>query len=165
MALNATIGGSTSNSYVTEAEASNYFADSLQGDSWTGLTAKEAALVSSTRYLDMLDWEGQKTDESQSLELPREYMYDINSELVGNDVIPEKVKQAVYELALYMGSNPDSFSTADTTTKIKVDVIEIEQEVIEFGSYSSLPLRVRNLISPYMASPAVSGNGFCLELQ
>lgn len=163
MPLDATIGGVTANSYVTEAEATAYFADSLQGDSWTSLSSKEAALVSATRYLDMLGWKGSRATTEQALELPRNYLCDINGTLIESDVIPPKIKQAVYELALYMALNLDAFIEEDLTTRIKVSVIELENELKEFGAFSSLPLRVQNLINPYIES--YSGSGFTLSLQ
>ena len=140
MPLDATTGG---NSFVTVAEADAYFADSLYSDSWTSVSSKDAALVTATRYLCML----------------KLYNTDGSLIIVG-DTIPEDVQYATHELGLYLNDNFDQFNTQDTTTRIKVAVIEIENELLSFGELSSLPMRVRSLIDPYLSA---SSSGFTLE--
>jgi len=54
VALDATVGGPASNSYVTLAEADAYFATRLFATAWTSATdpQQEAALISATRLID-----------------------------------------------------------------------------------------------------------------
>lgn len=160
MALDATVGGNSANSYVSQDEANDYFADTLQADDWTAVTAKDGALVQATEYLNSLEWRGNKASSTQALQLPRKSLYDVNGSLVPSDSIPPEVKRATYQLALFLAANSDGL-TPDLTTKIKVDVIEIEQEVLAFGSFSALPTLVKNLIKPFMKT----GSGVVLELQ
>ncbi len=54
MAIDATISGANSNSYVTLAEANAYFADRLRADAWTGASDadKEKALLMACRHIE-----------------------------------------------------------------------------------------------------------------
>ncbi len=161
MALDATISGTSSNSYVTTAEADLYFTDSLYSSSWTAVGDKDVALISATNYLEMFAYGGTKAVTEQALLHPRKDIYDRDGTEIVSTVIARDVKRATFELALYMSENLDAFKEADKTTRIKVAVIEIEQELKEFGSYSSLPLRVKQLIDPFLESN--SFKGFDLE--
>lgn len=158
MALDATVGGANSNSYVTALEADAYFSDSLMSQQWSAVGSKDAALITATRWLDGFLYEGERASTTQALAHPRKNMYDIEGGLVSSDDIFVNIKRATFELALYMDQNIDSFTEADTTTRIKVAVIEIENELPDFGSYSSLPLVVQRLIDPFLGSPASSGS-------
>jgi len=146
MAADSAVGG---NSYVSVADADAYFADSLLGGEWIALSSKDAALVSATRYLQVLGVENLD-----------------GSAIVIGETIPDAIKQATYELGLFLVNNQSSFNAQDTTTRIKVAVIEIENEILENGSYSSLPPFVQALINPYLDNSAVgnTGAGFTLDL-
>ena len=52
--LDATVGGSSANSYCTRAEGDTYHEAHLYATAWTGATSgnKDAALVWATRMLD-----------------------------------------------------------------------------------------------------------------
>jgi len=73
MALIATIGGSTSNSYVTLTEANDYFADRLNTAEWdaVGSETKEKALITATRRIDEEQFLGYKVSLTQALKWPR----------------------------------------------------------------------------------------------
>jgi len=156
MALISTVGDSSANSYVSLAEADVYYADSLFLDRWDALSSKEAALVTGTRIIDSLTFDGEVTSATQALQLPRSGMVDRNGVDVDDSVIPTEIKQAVYDLALYVAENPDSLTTGSGITRIKVDVIEIEQNAIELGDVSSLPSSVQRLLAPFLQNPQVS---------
>lgn len=61
------------NSYVTVAEATQYFADRDNSTSWTGASAdqKSQALIEATRLVDAYRFHGCKLKEWQRLEFPR----------------------------------------------------------------------------------------------
>jgi Putative DnaT-like ssDNA binding protein len=111
MALVATVGGASSNSYVTLAEANAYFTDRIDsttnGD-WTnddaGVArtdaAKSAALVTATRRIDEESFLGVKVSTTQALKWPRVSVYDEDGFPFATDSIPERVKQATYMVAL-----------------------------------------------------------------
>jgi hypothetical protein len=72
--LITTVGGSTSNSYVTLSEAKTYFLRKLYTDAWDGATdeERENALLMATMRLDQLDYVGSVVTEFQALKWPRE---------------------------------------------------------------------------------------------
>lgn len=71
--LIATVGGSTSNSYLTLAEATQYFLGKLYADAWKDATdgEREPALVAATMRLDQLDFIGCPVTAFQALKWPR----------------------------------------------------------------------------------------------
>jgi hypothetical protein len=111
MALDATISGVTSNSYVTLTEANDYFADRLNNSAngdWNTDSAgstrsseeKEQALITATRRIDEETFLGLKTSITQALKWPRFNVTDEDGIFFASDSIPERVKQAVYTTAL-----------------------------------------------------------------
>lgn len=121
--INATVGGPTSNSYETLAEANTYFDERLplptpwvaSGDS------SVRALIMATRVLDSMavphrtlqrdggcncnfyitarQWTGTVASPTQRLAWPRVGMYDRNGNLIPSNVIPQELKDAESELA------------------------------------------------------------------
>lgn len=109
MALITTVGGSTSDSYATVAEADAYFAKRYNNSTWTALTEaqKERALVTATDQIDRLIYRYSKygsdvesASDYQRLEFPRSYTVDSN----GAAIIPLEVKRATYEQAWFVVS-------------------------------------------------------------
>ena len=102
MAIEATVGGENSNSYITLAEAEDYFAERLHADAWAGASEadKEKALLTACRHLEQLRyWDGNRpafTDPRQRLRFPRV----IDTDAAGAFVIPHPVKEAQCEEAL-----------------------------------------------------------------
>jgi hypothetical protein len=111
--LVATVGGSTSNTYATLAEATTYFEGRLNVTDWTGATTdeKNRALVMAARRLDQEVWVSEKAASTQALKWPRWDAEDEDGNSVGSDVIPQAIKDAQCELALAM---LDSDLTTDT---------------------------------------------------
>ena len=120
MAIEATPGGETSNSYVTLAEAETYFADRLRVDAWSGASSadKEKALLTACRHIEacrirvhrrpygypgeLPDAMGRPYDPlapsnpDQALSFPRKK--DMGS--AGDYAVPKRVKDAQCEEAL-----------------------------------------------------------------
>lgn len=79
-------------SYVSVNSADSYFDTRLDSSIWTEENAenKEKALITATRYIDRLNFAGDKADDSQILEFPR----DDDTE------VPDEVKYACCEIAI-----------------------------------------------------------------
>lgn len=138
MALDATVGGASSNSYVTLFEADEYFFDRAHASSWDDVDDQESLLVTASLTLDWyVTWKGTRAAEEQFMQWPRSDVYDDRGELYAETVIPDKVKTAVFELAL---SSTTSDRTADGDlaglSKIKAGSLEI---VTDDGVYNTLP--------------------------
>ena len=129
MALIATVGGSTSDTYGTLAEANAYFA-SRQSTGWTGSdTDKEMALRKAASYLDnkfRTRWKGVKVSLLQSLAWPRAGVKDSDGYLLPVDSIPQRVKNAQFEAANIILGGTELEATINPPVKTeKVGPIEV----------------------------------------
>ena len=99
-----TVGASTANSYVSQAQATTYFEGHLNADDWTNASSddKNRALVSAAARLQREKYEGSRTDEDQALAWPRYSATDADGWNYEDDEIPQVVKDAQCELALFM---------------------------------------------------------------
>ena len=70
--INATLQSETANSYVTLAEANTYFETVPSSTNWDDKTddQKNRALISATRWIDTLNFYGDRCDQSQALSWP-----------------------------------------------------------------------------------------------
>jgi len=134
-------GLSTSNSYVSVAEADAYFLDATI--LWVGTNgAKEKALVRATRTIDLMGGNrflGIKLVETQALAWPRDEAYDRDGiELTG---IPVYLKRAVYEAALQELILEGS-TMPNTTQQVKMERVEgaVQVSYVE-GSYQGTTFR------------------------
>lgn len=101
MALNATLGDSGQNSYVTSDEATTYFADRAYSSAWTSFVDKEPLLILCSSILDWyINWKGFKKSNSQPMQWPRTDVLLKDGTEVGDDELPQQVKTAVFELAI-----------------------------------------------------------------
>lgn len=110
--IDPTVGGAASNSYVSEAEAEDYFAARLFSTAWTGAASadtKRAALVMATRRIEQVRFSGTRASDTQALQWPRFNVWDHDTgTTLADDVIPQAVKFATYELALsYLSASSD----------------------------------------------------------
>jgi len=149
MALDATEGGSASNSYVTEAYADSYFETHMYASAWETVADSEAALVYATTILDsIISWFGESVTDTQALNWPR-YLPDDPY----TSVFPEKVKRATCELALHLINNTELFDS-EALTKLAVGPIKLDFNVDNV--IQMLPRLVVSMISEYGA--VISGD-------
>jgi hypothetical protein len=104
MALDATVGGVSANSYITVADADAYFTGRGSPSAWTSLTTaqKEGALIYATEWLDSnYSWYSTICTTTQALGFPRNSGFDSEGRtIMGCGVIPTKIKNATCEMAL-----------------------------------------------------------------
>lgn len=100
--IDATIGGTTSNSYVTIDEVNTYMDNRNHSEEWANIDNTEPFLISATNQIDwFIKFNGEKVLSTQALMFPRNNCYDYKlDEYVASDIIPIKVKNAVCELIL-----------------------------------------------------------------
>jgi len=100
--FDATVGGTATNSYVTVAEANDYFDRYVypsgvtawpSGSATATVTLKENYLMAATTSVDENLFINYKYDDDQALQFPRYMQDDV-------EVIPEEIKRATYEEAL-----------------------------------------------------------------
>lgn len=174
--FNAASGSSTANSYVTVAEADDYFAGTLGLSNWTALSAarKQGALVQATNRIDSESFGGQLTDRTQQvLQWPRSYVltrdtrtsatntFEVNGYYYRDPVIiPREIKQATFELAYhYIIKDSGEFTVDDndleTLTSYKVGPLDLG---IKDGIKADrLPTKVTNLLKALGANGWLAG--------
>jgi len=150
MAIDATVGGSASNSYLTLSQANDYFANRLYSTDWTGATDpnKEAALIMATQLLDAnTDFTGAIASDTQALSWPRSGMVTRNGVAIPEDELPADLKNATAELALSLlktDRTAESDVEAQGITKIKAGPVELNFS--GDGAATIIPSNVRALM-------------------
>lgn len=157
--LVATVGGETSNSYVTVAEADTYFDERLAVTEWTDLSGdddKVRALIMATRRLDLEEYEGEKADIAQALKWPRIYATDDDGEEYDSDTIPTIVQHSTYELALELlkAGDPLGDTGLDGFEEVRIGPIMVKPRVSEKAA--ELPDNVRRWLRPVLISSGSS---------
>ena len=158
MALDATVGASTSNSYVTQAEATAYLAAGMHPDNatWVALSSNgmDELLILSTFIIDQQHIDGQKNDVTltsgapdQRLKFPRTMDVD-----AGSEFIPLAVKEATYEQAIAMAKGGTASSITDLQNQ-GVTAVSLADMSYTFGGQgrdTELSERATLLLAPYI---------------
>ena len=172
--LVATVGGATSNSYLTLAAAEALAEYQLEMGGWGTATNanKEKALIAATGYLDELAWIGSKTATTQALLWPRsdatcgDHSYD-------DDVIPGPVQRGTLLLADALLVDPTALNVSNAAIgelipgipnaslkSATVDVVSLEfREGGAVANRNALDVvpGLRNLFGCLCTTPATSG--------
>ena len=159
MALDATLGGASANSYVTVAEADAYFATSFGRTAWGSASDanKEIVLIESTRLLDLLvSWKGYVKSDTQALRWPRTYVPNIDGRYISDSIVPKDVKNAVFELAYSLLSNGGFQASENELAKVKVGPVSIDFS--DTVKSNGLPKMVRDMIARWGEYTVVSSN-------
>lgn len=145
--LDATVGGTSANSFVSLEDAESYFEGRPFASAWTAASesTREQALVFASRILNRMKWAGNKgsttnTASTQALAWPRRwspsleydappdwvsaYFVDTNVEYYSSLTMPTPLKDATCELALEVlnAGTSDPFVT-DSTRNIKSETV------------------------------------------
>jgi hypothetical protein len=152
MMFDSTAGGSNSNSLVSVEEADAYFTTRLGGGAWAEVDEPEAALITATAELELKRYLGTKTDSDQALKWPRSGIYNEDGVLYDEDVIPARVKQACFELALELGQDPDSLSSSGLEGFKSIQTQETKFEMRDGFQRPTLPVRVTRLLKDFIVS-------------
>lgn len=137
LAIDATIGGRTSNSFVTEVEAIAFAATRLNLTGWTTVTGTTCtpseiqALIEATRELSVLSYQGYRTDVTQALGWPR--LMAVNPDATSScyalydaTVIPQRVKDATCEFAIaFLAAGTTDIAGLDSTTGIIEKTVDV----------------------------------------
>lgn len=160
-ALDATVAGASSDSYVTEIE----YLDYARKRGWSVTTGQEANLRAATVYLDTYyTWLGLRVATDQALRWPRSNVGYIDGGYVSHTTIPQPIKDAQCEMAYLLSQGATPFATLEggkvERKREKVDVIEEETVYSAGREMAAYPL-IDRLVSEYAASKAgVSAGSF-----
>lgn len=163
--INATLSSASANSYVTLAEANTYFETVPDGSTWDDKTddQKNRSLISSTRWIDSLNFYGDRCDTSQALSWPRNNYHVDRVELTCS-AIPADIKYAAYELARALVNDTNSItgSTGDTGLFEEVKLGELE---VKYNTSSQATGTVNNVfdvypwLQSYLGAYSLGGSG------
>lgn len=156
MAIDATVGGTGSNSYVTLSEMDAYVAERIYSDAWAVLVDQEQALVTATNRLDQEGFMGTRASDTQALKWPRTGAY-YDGVLIADDVIPQKVKDATCEMALSLAtSNVVERSELSQFHSLSVGPVSMVMTDITKVYVESLPVQVARLLRGLRKIPVVA---------
>lgn len=147
--FDATSGGTTANSYLTVAEADDYFAGFTGSADWEALSLEEKQkhLVTATRSLDTELWAGIKKVNSQALEWPRTGIIDHNGYNVTG--VPSQLKNATCELVIWnMTDRVVSDFELESLESYKVGPLDIKTRAGAYKKYPDTVTSQLNKIGP-----------------
>lgn len=133
--------------YGSLVDAQSYFDTRLNADAWLESTQDEQkkALISATRRIDRLNFNGDKTSSDQTLEFPRG----------GDQTVPQDIAVACYEIALALleGADPEMEFSSLTSTSFGFGPVKLGREIASIPDYvrSGIPSALAwSYIRPYL---------------
>jgi hypothetical protein len=147
--IDATLGGASANSYVTLADADAYFETVPDSTDWVSKSTdqKNRALISATRWIDVLSFYGKRCSETQALKWPRED-YKVDGIELACTLIPFGIEVATYELARALANDTDAITGSTGTTGI-YDQVELGELKVRYKSSSMTPGVINNVFDVY----------------
>lgn len=168
MAFDATLKGESANSYITLEGANTYFGDRLGSTTWDAATDsdKQKALIMATRYLDQLKYMGERTETTQALSFPRQFLPDpdavavyygqtlrLREDYLSKDLIPKRIEYATCELALRLLSDTELLGDPGLRQFKEVEVDGVVRIVLDKQGLSRVVDRnILNFIGPLLRS-------------
>lgn len=171
MALDATLGGASANSYVSVEEAKAYWSNKFQREAWTDLerSFQAVALMEATELLEGLRFWGRPVSSEQALAFPR--VYEPASD---GTSIPRQIVSATCILALELaqkearkaggsgaGAGAHNVTAVEEMKAAGVERFKMADYEVAFGSaassggvFGSLPLAVQNLVGLWVKKGA-----------
>ena len=147
--INATVKGENANSYVTLAEANDYFDTSPDSSTWTNKTddQKKRSLISATRWIDTLVFYGDRCDDGQALKFPRNN-YQVDGVELACSKIPNNIKYAQYELARALANDTDAI-TGTTGKEGNISEAKLGDLEVKFNTTTQNTGSVNNIMDVY----------------
>jgi len=139
--FDAIVGSASANSYATVVEY-NQYRENL-GLSILDDSSAQVALIRGTSFIDnqyRALWNTKnKADDSQSLHWPQDGAVDSNGKSIANDIIPNQVKESLYQYCIKSGTSTSLDPIQKTNLKMqKLDGVG-EQEFFGKNADGSLP--------------------------
>ena len=147
--ITATLSSATANSYVTLAEANDYFETVPDSSTWTNKTddQKNRSLIAATRWIDTLSYYGSRCDNGQALKFPRNN-YKIDNVELTCTTIPNNIKYAQYELARAL-ANDTSAITGTTGKDGNFSEVQLGDLQVKYNTDSQGTGSINNILDVY----------------
>jgi hypothetical protein len=157
MALDATVGGASADTYGTLTEANTYWT-ARQSAAWGSSDAvKEYALRKAAQFLDNVyrgKWKGQKVDSAQALAWPRGWVTDAEGFGVPSDSIPQQVKNAQFEAAKIIAGGTELEATIERAVKRE----QVGALMVEYMDGASLKAQYPQ-VTGWISDLVIGGSG------
>lgn len=137
LVIDATVGGLTSNAFVTEVEAIAFAATRLNLTGWTTVTGTSCtpteiqALIEASRELSAMLYQGYRTNAAQALGWPRQMAINPDATssyytLYDENLVPQRVKDATCELAIaFLAAGTTDIAGLDSTNGIIEKTVDV----------------------------------------
>ena len=147
--IDATLSGTSANSYVTLAEANSYFETVPDSSTWTNKTddQKNRALIAAAREIDNLVFYGDRCDNGQALKFPRNN-YEVDDVELACTAVPNNIKYAQYELARALANDTDAI-TGTTGKEGNISEAKLGDLAVKFSTASQGTGSVNNILDVY----------------
>ena len=173
----ATPGAESANSYVTPPEADGFVEAMVLNDDvtkWATSTQdnKNRALATAAQRLDRERFLGARATDGQAMEWPREgvrkpdtyytsyssgFPFQRENAFFGIDEIPDQIKHAQIELAVYLNNNPEAIGVTGLAEYKKVRIGSLEVEPLQYGAIGAD--NVPPMFERYLTGLRISGPG------
>jgi len=178
IAINATVGSASANSYLTLAAAQEIidgFVQDADVTAWASATTdqKNRALFTATQRLDRERFLGARATDTQALQWPRTgvrkpdtyintyavgFPFRITTDYYTDTEIPQQVQYAQVVLATYLNNNPDGIglSGLEDYKNVKIGSIDVTPNL----GYGAVGVdKVPPLVERYLTGLRISGPG------
>ena len=132
LSIDASIATPSANSYADLAWVNAYAQTAIDSDAWNLLDDTQVKILYILRARRLMDsrvyYPGRRVQYSQALEWPRIWVSHPSSGYYNTDIIPDAVKDAQSQLALYLAmTTTNTFGTLETSNfdHLKVGPIDI----------------------------------------
>jgi hypothetical protein len=178
IAIDATVGGASANSYLTLADAQaiiDGFVEDADVTAWASATTdqKNRALFTATQRLDRERYLGARATDTQALQWPRTgvrkpdtyintyavgFPFRITTDYFTDTEIPDQIKYAQVVLAVYLHNNPDGIglSGLEDYKNVKIGSIDVTPN-LGYGAVGAD--KVPPLMERYLTGLRISGPG------
>lgn len=152
-----------SNSYGSRAEADAYFNDSLRKATWAAVVnaTKDQGLIEATRVFERQAWAGEKEVPSQDLAFGRTGLTDKDGTALTPAETLEVAKEAQFEYALYLITDPAALGTREATGSNikKLEAGSAKVTYFKATKGTRFPLTVTDLIGDWFGGDKGSAIG------
>jgi hypothetical protein len=179
IAIDASIGGASANSYLTLAAAELVIEGFVQDDdvtAWASATndQKNRALYTATQRLDRERFLGARATDTQALQWPRTgvrkpdtyintyavgFPFRITTDYYTDTEIPDQIKKAQCVLAVYLNNNKDGMGLSGIEDYKSVQIGTLRVESAGASASATGADRVPPIYERYLTGLRISGPG------
>jgi len=151
LVIDATVGGTSANSYATIAEIDEFVLSNPHDTTWDDVSDanKIGYAIFATRVInERIAWYGWVAVQTQALDFPRGGIYDKNSYSISSSIVPTDIKNGQAEMARLL---VDRDRTADPDTKGYREIYlgPIRLNIDKRDAPRALPASVYNILQWY----------------